>query len=388
MFNFFRLKIFLIHFVILIAIIVISAVFLEISYACRTWLSAQFYGQVSTNGSQRFLIMSDSVMGFLDDPHSISSIMANRLKLEGNDFQFKEISAPALQSNAVIDKIEETISDYRPSVVVMMFGKGDFNRPNRLSRLRLYRLLDAAYWDLRSRWYILFPYRDLMKAWALNRLKGCGESVPIFEKAIVVTDDRRAIKALQACYYSSGLYARGVHYFENLQKTSSHAEYIQQFIAVLKYRMSQADEKLPKPLFLETHAELATQDQIKTRMWYYLVRKQPALFKDEYLRHPVGASFKLPSRAVENISEIVRQLSLNSAKVFIVSYPLDHVEVLQSSLESTGTKANYLDLRSFLSRLPEDKLIRIWGEDIEHLTHFGSEVVADWLALQIKNEIQ
>jgi hypothetical protein len=96
----------------------------------------------------------------------------------------------------------------------------------------------------------------------------------------------------------------------------------------------------------------------------------------------------LTQRSANYLKEIIMAIEQNSAKTFVLQYPLDHLETLEDSLGNDFQNLTYIELRAYLEKLSPDELKDIWSDDIEHLSPVGASFLAKIIVDEISKKME
>ncbi|NUN05930.1 MAG: hypothetical protein HUU57_09225 [Bdellovibrio sp.] len=369
---------------------------LEVGFSARAWLETLFHAKKDTKKTQ-VLLVGDSILGFLRDRNSIASqVMTELQKIAPDQFQFEEVSSPALRSGVAIEKIKERFKTTSADIAILMIGKSDYlNQASRtlttLSRFRSFRLLEAAYWDLRRRWRIIRNPRlknlasEAQTAWDLKADNRFAEAVPIFERVLTNGyDHSRVIRGLHEGYIKTHQYARAIEFFENYKKKSAHGALIESYIPVFK-SLSGGLKPDTTPAPLELTNKPQNRDDLRTLLWLAKQNNDAQKFAELYRQADAEHSETLHSTSRNNLLDLIELLKGNRTRVLLLQYPMDDVLALTRILPEELGNLQIIDTRAILEKAAATDLMNSWDEDLEHVNENGARLISTELASIILN---
>lgn len=379
------------------------SLFVEIGFEARQWLETKQAVKRNLSKTQ-ILFIGDSILGFLSEPSSLS-FQIKKILSENSpaDFDFQEISAPALRTPEALDRLKAFVHQSSPHIAIVMIGKSDYlyeSTPlwSPLIRLRLFRLFEAAYWDLHQKWHRvqsqlqITQQSQVQKYWDLFKEQKYSEAIPGFEESLKSGyDHERVIRALHSCYILEKEYARGIAFFTNLKKTSQHAALLDDYLIVLNRLAKNLGTGSPlempptEGLALSSHV-YDSRNNLRTHLWLARQDRKASLLLQTFSDAPAKISDHLNVFARNNLFEILQILKKSSTKTFLLQYPLDHLSVLRDSLPPTPENTELVDTRNILLTASSNELIDMWQDDIDHLNEKGAIYLAKKIALLIQDQ--
>ena len=374
----------------LLVIFAAATLLLEVGFRTRDWIESRKTLSSPEINKTRVLFIGDSVLGFMNQEGSLSSELVKQItEMHPNQYQFQELSAPALTTREVKKKLTFALERFRPHAVLFMAGKSDYVVPHLrqwgfLLNLRIFRLLFVAFFDARMQWLKwtddqkFIAKQDLRAAWKALTAKDCNRAIPLFEQAIPLHKDfdrrDKIYRGLHYCYIETKQYAEAVQFFSQIEEPGLYKELVQSFVQIHQYLLN---PQSAKPI---DSAEARDRDQVRTNMWFYRQMNQAHPFFLEYINMPKDIADHLKENSIENIRFIIKELTQQRAQVFLMQYPLDHASVLEKAIGVIQHNVRYLDIRNWLSRVTPNEFIKFWDEDIEHISAYGNK----WLAKKIE----
>lgn len=372
------------NFLALILIFVLTAAFLETGFSVRSWLSERRQKESFSEEKRRVLFIGDSILGFLDQKNnSISHEIAKKIEQQfPKKYEFKEFSIPAITTDTILSSIHTEMEYFQPHIVIFLAGKSDFIQnmmwsDNFLSKLRTFRLLQAAYLDLRFKWTRLInskyqAWEDMQSGWDFFGRSQCAQALPFFEKSILAgLDFNRILRGLHYCYISEKQSERALVFFNEIKNRTLHKDLVNDFISIHQYLKNPQDSSykvLDKP---------KSRDRARTQLWFYRELQRPKDFYRVYSQMSPHITDRLFPRSAQNIKAILDIIRSYGSTILMLQYPMDHIENLKVSLRDNSKDIVYVDLRSALIKVPAQQLITMWRDDIDHLNTAGCMVAAD-----------
>lgn len=379
--------------------LIATTIFIELGFNVRQQLDTLSNADVPDDSNVKdILFIGDSILGFLKDPHSLASQIKDQLdQKKPQSFRSQEISKPSLRSSDVVKLLSKHLrNNPKPSVVILMVGKGDYTHDSTpaftfLSRFRLFRLLEFSYWDLERKMFVSerrwSPELDqkARPAWELFGQDNCKEALPHFEEVVAQGYQfSRSIKALLSCYIEEKKFSEGADFFEKIEVVPSEKVLVEKSIQIL--RQHPRDDERPTNSFSPPKLNVESRTDLRFQMWTSLIQNQPDTMFDIYKNAGDDTSDKIHAYTRNNLVEILNLLDQTQAQIFVLQYPLDHLSVLSDVLPSVSSRVHMVDLRSFLLQLPPKQFASFWQEDIEHLSAPGTSWLAEQIAPMILSE--
>lgn len=369
---------------------------LEAGFGARAKLESLRVPKTDSNKIQ-ILLIGDSILGFLNEPHSITSQLRNNLdKVAPDQFQIQEISSPALRTSVALDKAKELLRSNRTDIAVLMVGKSDYiqkaaPRLTPLSRFRTFRLLEAAYWDLNRRWLALSNpnLKNLVAqaqvAWDLKANHRFEEAIPIFERVLKDGyDHSRVIRALHEGYLKTQQYDRAIAFFEKYKITSAHNNLIESYMPVFKsLSLGQKAGALVAPIEIPNKPQ--SRDEFRTSLWLSRQNNDAEKFAEIYKQSNIHLSDTLQATSRNNILDLVALLKANGTTVLLLQYPIDDVSALTQILPGKQEHLQIIDTHAILAKAPPEVLMNSWAEDLEHVNEIGARLISEELVNLILN---
>lgn len=373
--------------------------FVEFGFELRSWLVPS--PQVVPSGSERILVIGDSVTGFLSGPGTLANEIRSQWNEDGSKASFDEITRPGLLTEEVLSRLPEKIESFRPTRAIVMIGRSDFGRAEsqnpffkKLSNLHVGRFLAMIGRDLKMKWIRRQSAPALSESgrrgksrheqifdppWKLYGELAYSEAIPLFEAALTESPNyENGIRALYQCYVEAADFARGVEFFRGLERVSRQKSLLEVFIAALRIRGGEDPARVGLSLDSIEGARLS----FKTRMWFLFRQKNDSEFRRLLAGMTVAENAPRVPKAVQGLREIAEILRDSEVQTVFLSYPTDHVDQLRQELEGIDGIQTY-DLRSWLLEAPVPTY-RYFEEDIEHLSGVGARAMAARLVRTMK----
>lgn len=358
--------------------------------------------KLNSPGGKRVLFVADSVFGFLNEPHSASAQVAERLKAQG--IEVFEYSAPATTTQRVIGGLQAELEEIRPNIVVVMVGKSDFwgrwvNKKS-LSGSRVLRAVLLFLSDLRFRWIKFWiPKSKFGKvdtpvdlAWMYFGTHRFAKAMEEFENQLPASPyDERAMRALYQCYLLTDSLPRGIQYFEDLgKKDRPNSGLAAGFALTLKRiwerKIGEASQKTVDELIEHLKSKGGSRERFRAMLW---LKKTEGDFDgfSELLRHQSwDQSEPLRNETIYNLRKIVEMIRRSGARVVLLQYPTDVLEVLRLETMDVAPSPSLWGIREAILELnSNEEIMSSIDSDIEHLTPTGAryvgEKLANWLLL-------
>lgn len=369
---------------------------LEVGFRARARFESLFVAKSDSTKTQIFLV-GDSILGFLKDSASIPfQLQTNLQKVAPDQFQFQEISTPALRTPTALHKTKELLKTVPANIAILMVGKSDYLQETSatlttLSHFRTFRLLEAAYWDLNRRWLLFHnPILEKLKAeaqigWNLTESHHHGDAAPVFEGVLTKGyDHERIVRALHESYIKTQQYDRAIKFFENYKMKSAHRDLIENYLLVFK-ALARGEHGDVAPPTGELTEQPRNRDHLRTLLWLAKGNNDANKFASLYSHADPGFSDRLHATSRNNLLELIEIFQKSHTTVFLLQYPMDDVSVLKQGLPADLEDVHIIDTRAILKKAAPADLMNSWREDLEHVNENGARLIVNELAPMILN---
>jgi hypothetical protein len=367
----------------------------------------------TSDSVHRVLLVSDSILGTMADKNEAAGQFVLKLtKLFGDKFSVSEISKGGLLTAEVETKLEKRVADDRVSTVILMIGKSDWVRgwvdrnfgnlaQTWIMSLEVSKLLIVLAVDIQKQISAIWPdrmavaeHKALVLPWKLYSTKDI-RGIEAFEAVMLDHPNNiRAIRALVHLYYVHLKVPEGILFLEKLAAVSEEADFVRLQIANLKYDLEQHTQtKILNDTVAEWDKAIKSlPDQrlaFLARMRYLMRTGDAAEFANYYASMtPEQSDVLLPS-TYATLSRVVEKAVGLGLRVIILEYPSNHGLPQRRSLAQYEDRIEIYETRSWLLESVEaPRLMHAFKVDIEHLTPFGAEKLADQMVSALTSKIE
>lgn len=359
----------------------------------------------------RILLVSDSILGTMSDPNEAAGQFVLKLKkLFGDKISVSEISRGGLLTTELEAQFEKRVAAERASTVILMIGKSDWVRgwvdrnfgtlaQTWIMSLEVSKLAVIIAVDIQKQLASLWPdrmaiaqHRALIVPWKLYSTQDF-RGIQAFEAVMLdYPNDIRAIRALVHLYYLHLKVPQGILFLEKLAAVSEEAEFVRLQIANLKYELEHHQnskvggdtvaewDKAIKSLPNQRLAFLA-------RMRYLMRTDDASEFVNQYASMtPEQSDVLLPS-TYATLSRVLEKAIALGLRVIVLEYPSNHGAPIKRSLAQYKERIEIYETRAWLlESIEAPRIMSAFKVDIEHLTPFGAEKLADQMVIALTSK--
>lgn len=401
------------HIFITLGIATILFISLEFGFYLRD-NKKNFLEQHSSAENKSILIIGDSVVGNTESLSSIASNFKNKLIIKiNNNLIFNNLSEPALSSWKLDQKIESYLTQYKPSIVVIMLGNSDY-----VIRKDSEKVVDS-FFEKSSSFFLTFRSISFLKNilfdkmtkknmskvqrgreldsisnrlesknsnshelfWKYTKENNYLLALENFEKILKKSDPNiRAILQAQTIYIQLEMKSRGAAaLLEYSERTNN--KYLANVANQVSVHLN--DYKNTKNEYI-SNREISDRNSYLSQLKYYkkmgLDSQANNLFKN-LDKVPIYADH-LPDFV--SLNNVARKILQKNVTVFLVQYPNQLVWPLELADVKGSLGLHFIDLHNFLiSQLENYSVNQLFEDDFLHLTNLGAALVADKMSQSV-----
>jgi hypothetical protein len=388
------------YFPALLAIFFIAEIGLRLSHLVQ---SQPVIPEVSsTDPVHRILLVSDSILGTMKDNNEAAGKFVQKMNLAYKDkVSIAELFRGGMLTNEVEAQLEDRVRKSNSSTVILMIGKSDWVRgwvdrnlgqlaQTWIASLETSKLLLVIMVDIQKQLTSLWPdriaiaeHRALLVPWKLYSTQDI-RGIPAFESAMLeFPNSIRAIRALVHLYHLHSKIPEGIIYLEKLAALSAEAEFVRLQIANLKFDLErQTNGQVPSQTVTdwdEAIKSLPDQRLAFLARMRYLMRTRNAVEFGNHIRNmsPEQSDVLLPS-TYSTLSRVIKKALSLGLRVIVLEYPSNHGLPLQRVLAKYDGQIELYESRKWLvDSIEGPRLVSAFKVDIEHLTPFGADFLAE-----------
>ena len=337
----------------------------------------------------------DSIGGFLNLPKSLASETAKNLP----EIAFSEMSRPALRTATILQELQASLDQNRPSIAVMMVGKSDYatslsQLPSWFLQLRVTKFADLLGTDLYRHYVsavggVLYDTPEkaqFAKAWLRFSKRDFDGALPLFEDALrLFPDSEREIRALQFSYASTGKFLKGSYFLSSLEASPEFKALANSCAHELEIMSGELDENR-KTRKIQELKNLASVDPnsrnaFRTSLWAHKAADEKTEFENELKNIRPEQSTPISGVTANLLNRIADRILERGIRLIVLQYPTDRGDELRHALSLNANRIEIVDTREWmLASSKSERVSDMIAIDIEHLTEQGATLVAENLA--------
>lgn len=354
------------------------------------------------DSKHRILLVSDSILGTMGDDREAAGKFVFKMKEISNDKVFvSEIFRGGLLTTEVEKYLEAKVLADLPGTVIFMIGKSDWVRgwvdrtfgqlaQSWVASLEASRLFLVFMVELQRQFTLLWPdrqaiaeHRALMEPWKLYSTQDI-RGIEAFESVMLTYPNNiRAIRALIHLYRVHSKVPQGILFLEKLVEASDEADFVRLMIANLKFDLERgSDGKVSDQTVAEwdqaIRSLLNQRLAFLARMRYFLNTRATSDFESHLRSMSSEQSDVLLPSTYATMARIIEKAISMGLRVILLEYPSNHSIPLKRVMAKYSRQIEIYDTREWLlNSIESDKVIDAFKLDVEHLTPFGADHLAD-----------